>query len=64
MKQKSMSINDVATFTTEKKDYKIPFQGMSKSEAKNRKKKADLCEKCENYDDKNIFISVISNNIW
>ena len=47
-----------------KKDYKIPFQGMSKSEAKNRKKKADLCEKFENYDDKNIFISVISNNIW
>ena len=58
-----MSINDVATFTTERKDYKIPFQGMSKSEVKNRKKNADLCEKFENYGDENIFISVIPNNI-
>ena len=63
MKQKPMSINDVAIFTTERKDYKIPFQGMSESEAKNRKKNADSCEKFENYDDEKIFISVIPNNI-
>ena len=45
MTQKSWSFNDVATVTIRENDYWIHFWFMTKSEAMDRMKKADLSKK-------------------